>query len=306
MMQVHFGEELVQAEWTRSVGCLGTFDGVHLGHRKVISTAVDRARERGLPCILVTFDRHPAAILAPERCPKPIAPLMANVKAFETLGVSLALILPFTLQLSQTSAQEFLDTVLIGEIKSEMLVVGHDFAFGRGREGNTEWLKQRIETEVIPPFEIDGHRVSSSEIRRSVEAGNVEHATKLLGRPFAVQGVVVTGNRMGRELGYPTVNLARSYDGILPSNGIYSGIAWTNLGRFRAAISIGIRPTVGGGDRTLEAFLLDFPSREIYGSSVELEFHRRLRNEEEFDSLATLKAQMAQDVEMVANDSMLA
>ena len=101
-MQVHFGEELIRAEWTRSVGCLGTFDGVHLGHRKVISTAVDRARDRGLPCILVTFDRHPAAILAPERCPKQIAPLSAIVKAFEALGVSLALILPFTQELSQT------------------------------------------------------------------------------------------------------------------------------------------------------------------------------------------------------------
>lgn len=305
-MQVHFGEELIRAEWTRSVGCLGTFDGVHLGHRKVISTAVDRARDRGLPCILVTFDRHPAAILAPERCPKQIAPLSANVKAFEALGVSLALILPFTKELSQTTAQQFLDNVLVGEVKTEMLVVGHDFAFGKGREGNTDWLRNRIETEVIPPFEIDGHRVSSSEIRRSVEAGDVEHAAKLLGRPFAVQGVVVSGERLGRVLGYPTVNLARSYDGVLPSNGIYSGMAQTNQGKFRAAISIGVRPTVGGGDRTLEAFLLDFPDREIYGSSVDLEFHRRLRNEEHFDSLDALKEQMALDVKIVANDPLLA
>jgi len=304
-MQVHFGEELIRAEWSRSVGCIGTFDGVHLGHRTVIATAVDRARDRGLPCILVTFDRHPAAVLAPERCPKQIAPLSANLKALEALGVSLSLILPFTRELSQTTAQSFLDSVLIDEIKAEMLVVGHDFAFGKGREGTTDWLQSRIETEVIPPFEIDGHRVSSSEIRRSVEAGDVEHAMKLLGHPFAVQGVVVSGNRMGRVLGYPTINLARSYDGVLPSNGIYAGMASTNQGRHRAAISIGIRPTVGGGDRTLEAFLLDFPETEIYGSSVDLEFHRRLRNEEMFDSLDALKEQMARDVALVANDHVL-
>jgi riboflavin kinase/FMN adenylyltransferase len=301
-MQVHFGEELIKAEWSRSVGCLGTFDGVHLGHREVISTAVDRARERGLPCILVTFDRHPAAVLAPERCPKQIAPLSANVKAFEALGVSLALILPFTKELSQTTAQQFLEEVLIKEIKTEKLVVGHDFAFGRGREGTTDWLRDRIETEVIPPFEINGHRVSSSEIRRSVESGDVVHAQKLLGRPFAVQGVVVSGNRMGRVLGYPTINLARSYDGVLPNDGIYSGLAHTNAGKFRAAISIGVRPTVGGGDRTLEAYMLDFPKLEIYGSSVDLEFHRRLRNEEKFDSLEALKDQMARDVAIVANE----
>lgn len=303
-MQVHFGEELIRAEWTRSVGCLGTFDGVHLGHRQVISTAVERSRERGLPCILVTFDRHPAAILAPDRCPKQIAPLSANVKAFEALGVSLALILPFTRELSETSAQSFLDSVLVGEAKTELLVVGHDFAFGKGREGTTEWLRERIETEVIPPFEIDGHRVSSSEIRRSVVAGDVVHAAKLLGRPFGVQGVVVSGNRLGRTLGFPTVNLARSYDGVLPANGIYAGIAQTSLGSFRAAISLGVRPTVGGGQRTLEAYLLDFPPGEVYGYSVDLEFHRRLRDEEAFESLEALKAQMERDVWEVANNPM--
>lgn len=301
-MQVHFGEELIRAEWTRAVACLGTFDGVHRGHRQVIGTAVDRAKERGLPCVLVTFDRHPAATLAPERCPKAIAPLASNIKAFESLGVSVALILPFTRELSETTAQTFLDHVLIGEARAEMLVVGHDFAFGKGREGNAEWLRPRIETEVIPPFEIDGHRVSSSEIRLAVETGQIEKANKLLGRPFSLMGVVVGGQRLGRQLGYPTINLARSYDGVLPRDGIYAGMAETSQGTFKAAISVGLRPTVDGNHRTVEAYLLDYPGTEIYGSSVDLAFHRRLRDEEKFDSLDALKDQMAQDVAMVAND----
>jgi riboflavin kinase/FMN adenylyltransferase len=301
-MQVHFGEELLRAEWTSSVGCLGTFDGVHMGHRQVISTAVSRAKARGLPCVLVTFDRHPAAILAPDRCPPSIAPLSSNLKAFEELGVSVALILPFTKQLSETHADDFLQNVLIGEAKTDLLVVGHDFAFGKDREGNPAWLQSRIETEVIQPFEIDGSRVSSSLIRKAIAEGDMEPATRWLGRPFAINGFVVSGQRLGRELGYPTINLARSYDGVLPADGIYAGFAQTNQGRFKAAISLGMRPTVDGSHRTVEAFLLDYPGTEIYGSSVELEFHRRLRGEEKFDSLEALKIQIAKDVDLVAND----
>ena len=300
-MQVHFGEELLRAEWSDAVGCLGTFDGVHLGHQRVIGIAVDRAKERGLPCVLITFDRHPAAVLAPEKCPKAIAPLSSNLKQFERLGVSVALILPFTLALSETSAQAFLDNVFIGEAKTRHLVVGHDFAFGKGREGTTAWLQERIDAEVIPPFEIEGHRVSSSAIRSAIGSGDVNSARKWLGRDFSLIGVVGHGQRLGRQLGYPTINLSRSYDGILPFDGIYAGWAETSLGRFRAAISVGLRPTVDGTERTIEAHLLEFPSVEIYGATVELGFSTRLRDEVKFDSLEALKDQIAQDVLTVAN-----
>lgn len=304
-MQVHFGEELLRAEWPSAVGCLGTFDGVHLGHRQVISTAVTRSRERGLPCVLITFDRHPAAILAPERCPKAIAPLSANLKEFEALGVGIALILPFTKALSETNAQTFLEEVFVGEAKTELLVVGHDFAFGKGREGTTDWLQPRIETEIVPPFEIDGHRVSSSLIRQAVQDGDVVSAGKWLGRPFELRGIVVAGQKLGRQLGFPTINVGRSYDGLVPRDGIYAGVAQTELGEFKAAISIGMRPTVDGDHRTIEAYLLDFPATEIYGSSVDIQFLQRLRDEEKFDSLDALKDQMARDVAAVANGSLL-
>jgi riboflavin kinase / FMN adenylyltransferase len=179
--------------------------------------------------------------------------------------------------------------------------VGHDFAFGKGREGTTEWLKPRIETEVVPPFEVDGHRVSSSLIRQAVADGNLVSASKWLGRNFSITGAVVSGQKLGRQLGYPTINIARSYDGVLPKDGIYAGLAHTARGDFRAAISIGMRPTVEGDQRTLEAYLLDYPGQEIYGTSVDLEFHRRLRGEEKFDSLEALKHQIALDVSAVAN-----
>jgi riboflavin kinase / FMN adenylyltransferase len=304
-MQVHFGEELLRAEWASAVGCLGTFDGVHLGHRQVISTAVTRSRERGLPCVLITFDRHPAAILAPDRCPKQIAPLSSNLKAFESLGVALALILPFTRALSETTAQTFLDEVFVAEAKTSLLVVGHDFAFGKGREGTTDWLQSRIETEIVPPFEIDGHRVSSSLIRKAIEEGEVTLAAKWLGRPFELKGVVVTGQKLGRQLGFPTINMARSYDGVVPRDGIYAGLAQTELGEFKAAISIGLRPTVNGDHRTIEAHLIDFPQTEIYGTSVDIQFLQRLRDEEKFESLDALKDQMARDVAAVANGTAL-
>lgn len=301
MMQVHFGEELLRAEWKNAIACLGTFDGVHRGHQEVIATAVNHARERGLPCVLVTFDRHPAAILAPDRCPKPIASLSENLRMFERLGVSVALVLPFTRELSETTADRFLQDVLIGEVKTSMLVVGHDFAFGKGREGTTTWLQERIETVVVPPYEIDGQRVSSSIIRAAIEKGDMESVAHWLGRPFDIEGFVVGGQRLGRELGYPTVNLARSYSGVIPADGIYAGLAETSLGSFKAAISIGVRPTVGGTARTIEAYLIDFPETEIYGYSVRLEVHRRLREEIKFDSLEALKIQMAKDVDLVAN-----
>jgi riboflavin kinase/FMN adenylyltransferase len=295
-MQVHLGTGTLRAEWARAVVCVGTFDGVHLGHRAVIRRAVEDAREAELPSVLVTFDRHPAAILAPAKTPPALATLGENLRQFATLGVSVVLVLPFDAALSRMSADQFLADVLRGAARADRIVVGHDFAMGNGREGTTEWLAARIPTDVVPPFELEGHRVSSSEIRRSVQAGDVERAGTLLGRPYALEGVIVGGQRLGRELGYPTANLARSLNQALPADGIYAGWFESIQGRYRAATSIGTRPAVGGGDRTVEAFLLDYPGESLYGLSARLEFHRRLREERNFPSLDALKEQMARDV----------
>ena len=295
-MQVHFGVDMLEPEWSGAVLCIGTFDGVHLGHQAVIRRAVEVAASEGLPAVLLTFDRHPAHVLAPERCPKAVASLDENLTQFSRIGVQVALVLAFTRELSQTTADEFFQRVMVDHVRAKKIVVGHDFAFGKGRQGTPEWLAERIETEVVPPFMLEGSRVSSSAVRSEVAEGRVEHAGVLLGRPFAIAGVVVSGQRLGRELGYPTINLARSFDQVMPADGVYVGECETPHGTYRAAVSIGMRPAVSGTHRTIEAYLLDYPGNDLYGKGVVLSLLRRLREERNFDSLDALKAQIALDV----------
>jgi len=298
-MHVHFGVDLLEPEWRESVVCIGTFDGVHLGHQEVIRHAVSRARAEGLPCVLTTFDRHPAAILAPERCPPTIASLQSNLGHFEKLGVSVAVVLTFDRALSQTSAKEFFEHVIKLKFHARAIVLGHDFAFGKNRQGTPAWLREHIETEVLPPFEIGGVRVSSSAIRRAVQDGRVEDAAALLGRPFEIPGIVVAGHRLGRELGYPTANLARSFNQVTPADGVYAGECETAFGRFSAAISIGVRPNIDAL-RTIEAFLIDYPGNELYGTAVRLFVDNRIREQRLFPTLEELKHQMALDVAQVS------
>lgn len=291
----------MHAEWPGAVVCIGTFDGVHLGHQAVVAQAVETAEERQLPTVLVTFDRHPFAVIRPEAVPQAIADLDQNVRQFEELGVDVTVVLPFDEKLRDTEAEAFYEDVVARALRAEHVVVGHDFAFGKDRVGTASWLSERVPTSVVEPFEKNGRRVSSSEIRRAVVAGDVAEAASLLGRPFELSGVVVAGERLGRELGYPTANLARSGNTVVPANGIYAGEAATRFGRYRAAISVGVRPTVAAtGARTVEAHLIDYPGTSLYGRQVRLTFERRLRDEMRFDSLEALKEQMAADVASAA------
>lgn len=296
-MQIHFGPDLLVPEWTRSVVCIGTFDGVHLGHEEVICRALDLAAKASLPCAVVTFDRHPAATLAPERCPPAISPLEARLSRFNELGVAVSLILRFDQELACTPADRFLSELLVGVLRAETLVVGHDFAMGQHRGGTPEWLGQRIATVVVPPYELDGRRVSSSAIRQAVQEGRLEDAHRFLGRPFEIEGVVVAGAQLGRQLGYPTANLARSIQQVTPPDGVYVGEAETPFGSYRAAVSVGIRPTIDATTRTIEAYLLDYKGESLYGKSIRLKFIRRLRDQVRFDGLEALREQMALDIE---------
>jgi riboflavin kinase/FMN adenylyltransferase len=298
-MQVHFGLGALHAEWPQSVLCIGTFDGVHLGHREVIRTAVAQARQRELPCILVTFDRHPAAILAPERKPPSLSTLELNLSIFESLGVSIAVILPFDEALSACSAEDFLNQILVRGLRAGSLVIGHDFAMGHDRVGNPEWLKEHVETVVVPAFEIEGKRVSSSTIRTLVKEGRVAEAAKLLGRAYEVSGVVVKGQQLGRKLGFPTANIGRSYDLVMPSDGVYAGTFMVGGRSYVAAIGIGVRPAVGGTERTVEAYLLDYQGPDLYGQACRLTIQDRLREERNFPSLEALTDQMDKDVQQV-------
>jgi riboflavin kinase/FMN adenylyltransferase len=299
-MLVHFGVDLIAAEWPESIVCIGTFDGVHRGHQALIQTAVDQARAHELPAVIVTFDRHPAAILDPLHKPASLGTLEQNVIAMRQLGAGVCVILPFNEDLRQTPAEHFLERILRVKLHASALVVGHDFAMGRDRVGTADWLAERIPTTILPPVEEAGVRISSSAIRSAIMQGEVAEAARFLGRPYALRGVVIGGQKLGRTLGYPTINLARSTDQAIPADGVYAGRAVTPQGEFRAAISIGMRPAVQGKHRTVEAFLLDYPGDSLYGQAVELSFVARLRDELPFASLDDLVAQMAKDVALTA------
>jgi len=298
-MIVQFGLSGLTPEWQSAVVCLGTFDGVHLGHQAVISTAVRIAHERELPCCLLTFDRHPAATLRPEAKPPSLMGLEEKLALFDGLEVSGTVILPFDRQLSQMPATDFLEQVLQGTLKASAVVIGRDFCFGHNREGNAIWLGQRIETKIVPALQLEGRRVSSSLIRETVAQGDMETAGQMLGRPYAISGLVVQGQKLGRTIGYPTINLARPDDQAIPPNGIYAGEAETPFGRFGAAVSIGVRPTVGGSSRTVEAYLLDYPGQSLYGRHCSLALKKRLRDELKFEDLESLSEQIGRDVSAV-------
>jgi len=296
-MQVHFGFDLLRAEWQESVVCIGTFDGVHLGHRQVIGRAVGLAREHEMPSVLVTFDRHPATVIAPDKKPPAIDSLYQNFERFNDLGVAVCVVLEFTSELMNTPAAAFYQDCIKDKLHASQMVVGHDFAFGHGREGNAQWLSERIPTHVVPPFELDGHRVSSSAIRRAVQDGDPAAAARWLGRPFETTGVVVVGERLGRTLGFPTINIARSFDQVTPADGVYACICQTVNGMYKAAVNVGRRPSVDGKSRTIEAYLIDYTGEDLYGTAVRLGFIKRLRDELKFNSLDELKVQMGKDVE---------
>ncbi len=296
-MIVHFGTDLLKPEWVSATVCIGVFDGVHLGHQELIRSAVEQAQSREEPCVLVTFDRHPAWVLAPDRIPPAVATLSQNLDGFASLGVAVAVVIPFDQRTASTSASEFLDYTLKGQLRASNLVVGHDFALGKGREGTAEWLAARIRTSVVPPFEIEEHRVSSSTVRKLVADGEVARASRFLGRAFELRGIVTPGAKVGRQLGFPTVNLSLSAHQLVPSDGVYAGHCRTRLGTYAAAASIGNRPTVGGSSRTIEAYLIDYPGTEIYGTVVDLSFYERLRGQVKFPDRNALIEQMRIDVQ---------
>lgn len=297
-MVVHFGLDLLQPEWKHCVACIGTFDGVHLGHRALIERCIHEAAPFEYPAVVITFDRHPASVVRPDAVPPAISTLSQNLEQFQKIGADVACVVPFDQALSQTTATSFLEEVLLKKLRVARLVIGHDFAFGKGREGTPQWLSSRIPTTVVEPIEQAGVRVSSSAIRKAIEIGEVGRAHKLMGRPYRMDGVVVSGQKLGRTIGYPTINLARTSNQMVTANGVYAGQAITPRGNFKAAISIGARPAVGGNTRTIEAYLLDYPGDSLYGDAVGLELWVRLRNEEDFPSLEALIAQIDRDVEI--------
>ena len=264
---------------------VGEFDGVHLGHREVI---------RGSDTVL-TFEPHPLAVVRPEAAPKLLTSLDAKAARIAALGVQELVVIPFDRGFSEQSPEEFVERVLVEKLQATHVSVGENFRFGRRAAGDIALLGSdgRFGTRVVPLVEVDGEIVSSSHIRGLVLAGEVELATRFLGAPFAVTGKVMSGDRRGRELGFPTANLVPDEALVCPGHGVYAARA----DGVCAAVSIGVRPTFGTGRAVLiEAYLLD-TDEDLYGRQMTIEFVERLRGERRFDSIEALIEQMHLDVE---------
>ncbi|HEV3127715.1 MAG TPA: bifunctional riboflavin kinase/FAD synthetase [Solirubrobacteraceae bacterium] len=276
--------QLLDAEPRPRQIAVGEFDGVHLGHRQVIA---------GNDTVL-TFEPHPLQVVRPEAAPRLLTSLEVKAELIAGLGVEELVVIPFDESFAAQSPQEFIDDVLVGRLQAAHVSVGENFRFGHRAAGDPEILAAdgRFGTRVVPLVEVDGEVVSSSHIRALVSAGEVDVAAKMLGAPFQMRGDVVTGDRRGHTLGFPTANLVPDEKLIYPGHGVYVGRA----DGMCAAINVGVRPTFGTGRAVLvEAYVLD-RDLDLYGHRLRVEFLNRLRGERRFDSVEALVEQMHRDV----------
>jgi riboflavin kinase/FMN adenylyltransferase len=276
---------------------VGTFDGVHLGHRRVIASAIDAGRSPGLRVAVVTFDPHPLEVLRPDDPPQLLTTTPVKIDRVRELGVDELVVIPFTAEFSRLEPEAFCRNVLARTLHARHVSVGQNFRFGHGASGDPQLLSScaDFDTTVVPLLELGGEPVSSSRIRRLIEKGDVAAARELLGAPFELEGTVVEGDARGRDLGMPTANVVPEPVALVPAPGIYAGEARGH----DAAISVGVRPTFEqAGELLVEAYLLDFEG-DLYGETLRLSFRERLRDEVRFESADELVQQMQRDVQRV-------
>ena len=309
-MQRWRGLEATPGDLGRTVVTVGMYDGVHRGHQALIGAAVERAREQGRPCLLLTFDPHPAEVIRPGSHPAILTSLDRKAELVAGLGVDAMCVLPFTPEFMRLSPESFTHTVLVEQLHAAHVVVGENFTYGHRAAGTVDSLTVEgrrfgFGVEGVPLAQLaDGHvTISSTYVRACVAAGDMESAAAALGRPHRVDGIVVRGDRRGRELGYPTANVETPPFTAIPADGVYAGhlvLRDPRTGRSRArlaaAMSVGTNPTFQGSRRTVEAFVLDWDG-DLYGEHVGVEFAARLRPMRAFAAADELVAAMADDVE---------
>lgn len=280
---------------------VGVFDGVHRGHQKLIGRAVEEAGVRGIPCVLLTFDPHPAEVVRPGNHPAQLTTLRRRAELVEELGVDVFGVLPFTPELSRMPADEFVHEILVERLHVAQVVVGENFTFGHRATGDVALLRRLgsrfgFVAEGFGLVTTDSLTYSSTYIRACIDAGDVAAAAEALGRPHRLEGIVVRGDQRGRELGFPTANLSTPRYAAVPADGVYAGHFVHRGALLPAAVSVGSNPTFSGRERRIEAYVLD-EDADYYGENVGLDFVARLRGMERFDSVERLREQIGQDVE---------
>ena len=283
---------------------IGTFDGVHLGHRALIARAVATANELGCASVVLTWDKHPNVVVHPDRVPPLLATPERRIELLAERNPDQLVILQFDQELSQWTPERFVEEVLVAGLGARAVFVGENWRFGKGASGNADLLAELgkelgFAAEPVPLESVAGERVSSSRIRKAVGEGDMELAAAMLGRPFDMAGVVVHGDARGHGLGFPTANVGLDPELIHPARGVYAGRALVADAWYTAAINVGVNPTFGGDPAStplrVEAFLLDF-SGDLYDRPIRIEFSKRLRDEEKFESSEALIAQIQRDV----------
>ena len=285
------------------IGTIGNFDGVHLGHRRILEDVVSRAREIGRPSFAITFEPHPMAVLRPDRAPRRIQTLRQKEEAIEAIGVDALLVIPFTRDFSLIEPEEFVRDLLAQRLRASEIHVGAHFAFGRGKRGDLALLSRLgsecgFSAQAVEEVFYAGEPVSSTRIRRALDRGAMDEATAMLGRPYELDGIVSRGDRLGHRIGVPTINLEPENE-LAPADGVYvTEIEIRSFDRrFQSVTNIGRRPTLYEDyTTTIETFVLDFSS-DVYGDRVRLFFLERLREERKFPSVIELKEQIQRDIE---------
>jgi len=287
-------------------GCIltiGNFDGVHLAHRKIICSLVEKSRDEEKPGVVMTFEPHPQQVLQPERVPfYLITTLEEKLAALEELGADAAVVIPFSREFSATPAESFVRDIVWGRLRPSRVLIGHDYTFGKGKEGKPIYLQAMgkelgFEVEIVGAVMLEGQVVSSTRIRHAVLKGDVAEAARLLGRPFSLEGTVVQGDGRGAGIGFPTANL-RTAKSLLPCTGVYAALAELSGEVRPSVVNIGFIPTfvtTPGSSPLIEAHILDFRG-DLYGRNVRLHFFQKLREERKFDGAASLTAQIRRDI----------
>ena len=292
-----------------SVVTLGNFDGIHLGHQALIGGTVAEAKRLGISSVVLTFEPHPLKVLAPDRAPKMLLTHKEKMQLLQDLGVDVVVVQHFNLAFAKLSAEDFVRGLLVGKLRPKKIWVGRDLRFGQGRSGSVDDLGRwgadmGFQVSVVEPILVDGVRVSSSHIRQLIGNGSVDQVRPLLGRYHFISGRVTTGHRRGRDLGFPTANIATRTE-MLPLDGIYATLFHLGERNLLSVSSVGLNPTFGAGPRSIESFILNF-NDDIYGEAVRLSFVMRIREEKKFASVEDLITQIRSDVksaETIFHDS---